>query len=301
RRGTARIRALAEETLEIGGQSIPAKRLEVETGGMKSIAWVDGEGEVVRAETPVGLVVERLDPSTLATSERTAASRGDAGDFLDQTAIKPRGEKPRRGIRRLVATAAVPEGPVSIPSDGHQQVSADGRLEVIAQPAPGRAGDDWLRPDAFIQSDHPRMVAQAQAIIGDLETPAEKAVAIYEWVWREVEKVPVMSLPSALEVLDSKKGDCNEHTVLFAALARAVELPTGIAVGLVWSDELDGFYYHAWPEVLIDGEIHRFDPTLGQKQADATHIKLLEGGIASWPRLLGFLGQLELEILEIAE
>ncbi|MEO1369353.1 MAG: transglutaminase-like domain-containing protein, partial [Acidobacteriota bacterium] len=137
-------------------------------------------------------------------------------------------------------------------------------------------------------------------IVGGLETPAEKAAAIYEWVWREVEKVPVMSLPSALEVLEGKKGDCNEHTVLFAALARAAGLPTGIAIGLVWSDELDGFYYHAWPEVLIDDEIHRFDPTLGQVQADATHIKLLEGGISSWPRLLGFLGQLELEILEIA-
>ena len=42
------------------------------------------------------------------------------------------------------------------------------------------------------------------------------------------------------------------------------------------------------------------DPTLGQPLADATHIKLLNGGIESWPRLLPYLGKLEIEVLEIA-
>ena len=299
RRGTARIRALAIETLEVGGLSIETKRLEVETGGLTSIAWVDDAGEVVRAETPVGLVVERLDPSAIATSERVAVSRaGDAGELLERTAIVPTGVRPFRGATRLVAQVSVPETAAPIPSDGFQRFSPEGELVVEAGPGqpPRSRTDDLLRSDPFVQSDHPRMVAQAQQIIGELEDPSEQARAIYDWVWREVEKVPVMSLPSALEVLDAKRGDCNEHTVLYTALARAVSLPTRIAVGLVWSDDLDGFYYHAWPEVLIDGRFHRFDPTLGQEVADATHIKLLEGGIANWPRLLPYLGQLEMHV-----
>ena len=67
----------------------------------------------------------------------------------------------------------------------------------------------------------------------------------------------------------------------------------------MWSDELDGFYYHAWPEVHLDGRWIWMDPTLDQPLADATHIKLLNGGIESWPRLLPYLGQLEIEVLEV--
>ncbi len=108
----------------------------------------------------------------------------------------------------------------------------------------------------------------------------------------------MISIPSALEVLEQRRGDCNEHTVLFTALARAAGLPTRIAIGIVWSDELEGFYYHAWPEVHL-GDWIWMDPTLGQPVADATHIKLLNGGIASWPSLLPYLGRLEVEVLDV--
>ena len=58
-----------------------------------------------------------------------------------------------------------------------------------------------------------------------------------------------MSIPNALEVLQSKKGDCNEHTVLFNAFARAAGIPAKTVVGVVY---LRGaFYYHAWSEVWL--------------------------------------------------
>ena len=126
-----------------------------------------------------------------------------------------------------------------------------------------------------------------------------KARAIGEWVYDNLEKTAVLSVPSALEVLESKRGDCNEHTVLYVALARAADIPSRIAIGLVWSEDLQGFYYHAWPEVFIDNRWLWTDPTLGQTVADATHVKLFNGGIETWSRLLPYLGSLELEILEI--
>jgi len=108
----------------------------------------------------------------------------------------------------------------------------------------------------------------------------------------------VLSVPSALEVLDTGKGDCNEHTVLFAALGRAAGVPTRIAIGIVWSEQLRSFYYHAWPEVYV-GRWIWMDPTFGQPIADATHIKLLSGDIDKWTQLLPYLGQLSVEVLEI--
>ena len=40
------------------------------------------------------------------------------------------------------------------------------------------------------------------------------------------------------------------------------------------------------------------DPTFGQQFADATHIKLVDGGPETWPRLLGYIGNLDIEVLE---
>jgi transglutaminase-like putative cysteine protease len=58
-----------------------------------------------------------------------------------------------------------------------------------------------------------------------------------------------VSLPSAREVLRTRVGDCNEHTVLYVAMARALGMPAPIAVGLVFV--YGAFYDHAWPEVYL--------------------------------------------------
>jgi len=129
-----------------------------------------------------------------------------------------------------------------------------------------------------------------------LETRWDKALALHDWVYENIDKVPVISIPMALDVLRTMEGDCNEHTVLFTALTRAAAIPTRIAVGLVWSDQLQGFGYHAWPEVHI-GHWIPMDPTLGEPVADATHIKLLNGNIDQWIQLVPYLGQLQIEVL----
>jgi hypothetical protein len=40
------------------------------------------------------------------------------------------------------------------------------------------------------------------------------------------------------------------------------------------------------------------DPTLGQPVADATHIKLLNGGIDKWPALVSYIGKVQIEVVE---
>ena len=113
-----------------------------------------------------------------------------------------------------------------------------------------------------------------------------------------------MTIPSAVEVLDSLSGDCNEHSTLFAALCRAQGIPTKICSGIVY---LEGsFGYHAWNEVLLPkADAERIwmpiDTTLGQKTVDATHIKLAEGGLDQQTALAKVIGKLKLEILDYQE
>jgi hypothetical protein len=111
-----------------------------------------------------------------------------------------------------------------------------------------------------------------------------------------------VSLPSALEVLRTRVGDCNEHTALYVALARAAGIPARIAVGLV---HLRGaFYYHAWAEVFLAtnggrGRWLAVDPTLDQFPADLTHVRLARGGLDKQAAILGVRGRLEMSVLEL--
>ncbi len=108
-----------------------------------------------------------------------------------------------------------------------------------------------------------------------------------------------MSLPSALEVLRTKIGDCNEHTVLYVAMARALRIPARIAVGLVHVH--GAFYFHAWAEVYFaatprEGLWFPVDPTLDQFPADATHFAIARGGLERQAAVLALLGQARIRI-----
>ena len=74
-----------------------------------------------------------------------------------------------------------------------------------------------------------------------------------------LEKKITFSVPNAVQVLETRQGDCNEHTVLYVALARALGLPARTAVGLVYVN--GAFFYHAWPEVWL-GELGGGGPHL---------------------------------------
>ena len=104
-------------------------------------------------------------------------------------------------------------------------------------------------------------------------------------------KKEMIDTVTALDALLEKRGECQSHTYLFAALARASGIPTRVVNGLVYSREYEGFLYHAWPEVFV-GEWKAMDPTFGQDRVDATHIKLTENPNESPFHLMEFVGKI---------
>src|SRR5439155_17914290 len=118
----------------------------------------------------------------------------------------------------------------------------------------------------LIQSDHPRIRAHARAIVGREGDPARAGELLLRWVADHVDKTVAVRLPSAVQVLARRRGDCNEHTVLYVALARAAGLPARPVAGLLLVD--GRFYYHAWAEIYL-GDWVAVDPTFGQLPADA--------------------------------
>jgi transglutaminase-like putative cysteine protease len=135
----------------------------------------------------------------------------------------------------------------------------------------------------------------AREIAAGSTAPGEVARRLNDWVYASLGKEITPSIPSAVQVLETREGDCNEHTVLYLALARALGLPARTAVGVV---HLSGrFFYHAWPEVWLD-EWVAVDPTFGQFPADPSHVRFLVGGLARQVELIRLIGRLELDILE---
>jgi transglutaminase-like putative cysteine protease len=93
------------------------------------------------------------------------------------------------------------------------------------------------------------------------------------------------------------EGDCNEHAVLFAALARATGVPARVVAGTVYVD--GSFLYHAWNEVWLGNGWVSLDTTMDQMPADASHVKLLEGGPEEHAALLPLLGKLSVDVIAV--
>jgi Transglutaminase-like enzymes, putative cysteine proteases len=109
-----------------------------------------------------------------------------------------------------------------------------------------------------------------------------------------VQKQITVGLPSALATLHARKGDCNQNTQLFVALARAATIPARVAAGLAYVD--GKFYYHAWPEIWLERWV-AVDPTFGQFPADASHIRFTIGGLDKQAELLRLMGTLKIDVL----
>ncbi|HQQ04531.1 MAG TPA: transglutaminase family protein [Kiritimatiellia bacterium] len=290
------VRALRRE--EVKGE--PALVLASTVQGIEFMSWVDDKGNLLRQETPFGWVLEAAEDTEATAFERDSSGQAD---MLRRLAI-PSATMLRdaRSVRRLkVRLDGLKLSPDELVTSRQRVVSSGPEgavLEISRVPLSDDAVPDparYLSATPFVQSDHRDILARAGQITGGLESKQEMARAVCDWVYGYLEKNPSASLPSAIEVLRVGAGDCNEHTYLFVALARAAGIPARIHLGVVY---LDGaFYYHAWPSVFV-GRWVDMDPTFGQHEADASHIFLGEGESAAQVRLLQVVGQVKADILE---
>ncbi|MGD8389471.1 MAG: transglutaminase domain-containing protein, partial [Desulfobacteraceae bacterium] len=305
-RKKAEVRVVAREEVEIRGIAYKAFRLETELWGTILTFWLDENGGTLKETGFMGLTAVR---SSAAVAPENIQGSGET-DFYDLSAVKPDRKLPRpRDLSYLkVRFGGIEDVPMGreVWNGGRQRFSESvmvvEREELQSIPADRendagmeKAFENELAPDFNIESDHQEIVQAARTIVDEEQDPLRMAQLVLSWVYENLEKRPVVTIPSALEVLRSKVGDCNEHATLTTALLRALGIPTRIAVGLVY---LRGrFFYHAWNEVYV-GQWVSLDATLNQMPVDATHMKLLEGNLEKQVDVIGLVGRLKIEVLE---
>jgi hypothetical protein len=299
------IHVVGKETILINGMPYDTFRLETTLWGQKAIFWVDATGETLKEVGLMGL-------TTIKSSAARAPRNLDEGldvDFYERVAVEPGRPLPEpRRIRYLkVRMTGVPTGQWDLRALGSgRQEYKDGHLTIqketipkapYALPPHDESSDlkEFLSAEYNIESDSEALIDQANAIAGGETNGTIVASRMLAWVYKRLDKRPIMSIPSAEEVLRTLTGDCNEHAVLLVALLRAAGVPARMSIGLVYTQEK--FFYHAWTEAYL-GEWVTMDATLNQMPVDATHIKLIEGNLDKQVELAGLIGNLKLEVLE---
>jgi len=137
----------------------------------------------------------------------------------------------------------------------------------LNEPTP--VGTVYLLPSAQIPSDDPAIRTQANTIIARERLPYVKAQRIYQWLISSVE-IKESPLPGgALETLEEKEADSYRASLLFCALARAVDIPALPVAGVLVNRQMNTIK-HCWVEFWLDGfGWIPIDPALGSGAAPA--------------------------------
>jgi hypothetical protein len=295
------LRVEARETVQILSRNLDAYRVVMEFHGVKLRSWISPYGELLKEEGFLGMTMVRSEREDVLEgySKATAAELvKEAAVVPDRTIVRPRQLKRLRlQLMGITGDGWDLAGGRQQWNNGELSIVRESLSEISSGQIPWSSSEmaQDLQPTLLIQSDAPILKEQAAAIVGE-ERDALRAVAlISSWVYHNLEKRPTLSIPNALEVYKLRAGDCNEHSVLFAALARAAGIPARIAAGLLYTD--GRFFYHAWDEVYV-GEWIAVDPLLNQVPADPSHVRLIMGELDRQVQLVRVLGRLRIKVID---
>ncbi len=291
---------MGKEKLLINKKIYRLHHFESRFSGVRVNFWLDDKGKVIKEESPAGFVF-------LAEPEFKATDIEEGGqELLRAVAVPYAGRLPAEETPEKIDYRLDVPADVSLDLNGGRQHFENGVLRVsredMSEATPGSSGNvDCDNPEAvassrYVQADHEDIVDQGRRIGLNSPHTIEIVGALAAWVYDNIDKRPVIGLPDALSTLKNRKGDCNEHAALFAALARSRGIPTRIAAGVTLHQ--GRFYYHAWNEVCIDGRWLSLDTTKNQIPADLTHIRLVHGDLEGQLRIGAVLGKLKIEIME---
>lgn len=298
------VTVLGEGQAQVGNDTIPTLILETSFHGVKSKAVITRDGRTLEETNALGMKLKR---ETRDQAMSGGWKEDSDVDIIALSAVPI--DEPIQNARQTVQLEAhlsgggvevlLPRGETgSRAGDIHVRIPARETWKTYQIPMLDARYASYLADSTLLQTKNPKISQVAQSIIGDITNAEDAAARLSAWVFERLKKEPVMGVPNAIEILQMGRGDCNEHTVLFTALARAVGIPTRMAAGIVYSEQVTGnpaFYYHAWPEIFL-GEWVPIDPTFGQFPADATHVKLVEGELDQQLSLLRVVGNLKVDV-----
>jgi len=286
------------EWLTLEGRSYAGQRFELDFKGIKMQVWIDYKGRVIKEESLMGFRLERTTRERAQTMPE--GKRLDLPLLVSIPAVNPPAQTP---VKKLTLALEGLEG--SIPQIPGRQIVSGKKVAIEQEsllprdtftlPYEKKDQEAFLADHPLLTLNDPRLQKKVAEILGGERDAQQALIRLNRWVYQNLIKRPVLSLPQAAVILEQGEGDCNEHATLLLAMLRAARIPSRMALGLVLLK--DRFYYHAWVEARLGNKWISLDPTFNQFPADGTHLKLAEGLEDGVDLLLKAIGRLQIEVL----
>ena len=287
--------------------------------GVKSVSWVDGTGLAWLSRMDVGLFELEV---RKAPKHAALQPVDEAGVALDVAVAPDRLLPDPAGLSRVrlkLKPADPGYGLPQLPSGVFQSVEMvdDGLIVEIVKPEissesynlpyEGSEKSGMLRESPWLEVNAPVIGDMALKAVGDEKNAYRAARRIERFVFENIEEKGLdLGFATAAETARQLSGDCTEHSVLAAALARAAGIPSRVVVGLSYGGPMPGdttpkFYYHMWTEVWT-GEWVPLDAALGGFRA--TNIAIVRRDLSSPDSMfdlakvvMPLLGRIKIEVL----
>jgi hypothetical protein len=209
-------------------------------------------------------VAGSFDPTQASSVLYTMRLAGDEPIDLPRTDMQRVIRAPDRSVQLLVSRRKAASG------------------GPTAERAPSQAEDPrrYLAATTYCNIDDEVVRKMAVEGAGNVKDAQRLAGKLCQYVYQKMtHKSLDVALATASEVARTLQGDCTEHAVLLAALARANGLPSRGVFGMVavpgsYSSGTLTFGYHMWTQVYVTGRWMDVDAALNQPVPDATHIAL---------------------------
>jgi transglutaminase-like putative cysteine protease len=285
---------------------------------MEGVVWTNRAGDALKTRS------EAMGMETYRVSEAEALAKSDAPgvDLLGKTSVPvtlpiPNAHRSNR-VRYRVRLEGGDPSSVFVTGATQKVESIDPHTAEVTVYAirAGKPGgnpqepadsptDADRRPTSMIQSDDPQVVAEAKEAAAGENDPWPVAAALERYVHRIIAKKDYsQTFATAAEVAKSHEGDCTEHAVFLAALARARGIPARVAIGLVYVEAAHAFGFHMWTAVWIADRWIPLDGTLALGGIGAAHLKIAQSSLDGTGAFSAFLpvaqvvGRLRIEVVD---
>lgn len=272
----------ARAPIGTAGEALLEKR-EADAADARLVTWQRDSGRIAEPISFWGMpLVERACATQCARPDESLALLDGA---LVASPYRIPASVKHAKLRFLFELPEGHEG--NFPATNEQAVQVRGRRAVLticadcgSEPAPSEATlEHYRKPNLWIESEHPRIRALARRAAGsaNIDTRMRNLVAEVNEHMRGA--TDYVGYATALEAEGSRNGDCTEHALLLAAVARASGLSARVVSGLAYSGRFtrrhDVFSPHAWVQVWDGRRWTSYDSGLGE--FDSTHIALAIG------------------------
>lgn len=319
------IKVKDKEKVKLLDRTVEAYRCETTSYiGMPitSVSYVDESGTDVKITMDLGIIKAELIACSEAQARRKAAKPPELfiQTFIELT--EPFNAASARRIKYKLDIEGEQLDENMFPTTAMQRVISRKKGEIVVEvqrldwdkleraeqgPIPD-AVKPCLAASTFVNAKDPKIVELARKAVGDETQPAKMADKLRRFATEYIHiKDFSVGLGTASEVAQSKQGDCTEHAVFLAALARAVGIPARCVGGIVHVSELVGrknlFGYHMWTQVWIGGKWVDIDAALRQTECDPSHIAMTvnamneDGATDLALGILPFLGKTNIKVL----